>query len=444
MRVKKSGLIIIIICILAAFLIGGAFAFHAYVEGDSLRQSISKRVSRSLHVDGQLAPLIWNGATFRSSKFTATGTGSSKLATLQLTNISAHLNLWELLRWHWVIDRINAEELNAVFATHPSEAPGTPTPTPRPSSSFKLSRFLPSDLSIEKIDLASVNLKWETDHNESGQWLGATVHVRQSAPEHWEIEASGGKVQHAGYPQLQVDEASATLNHNTFEIHHIDTKITAGGELQLKGTIAIDQELEANLDSTVSGLDVEKTLPNSWHMTGRGSGQINYQGDLNRFDQGRFTGLVQIVDSKMDLSPLFGKMQQFVKLGGLDEVRLDSISFNFEYQNQKGRFSNLTALYQDQIRIEGSGSFEPGALDGTVQIGLNSNILAWIPGSGDSVFTEDRDGLHWATAKISGSPEKPKEDLSKRLIGAVEKKMTRDLKDNAKDAAKSLLDLFRH
>jgi hypothetical protein len=43
---------------------------------------------------------------------------------------------------------------------------------------------------------------------------------------------------------------------------------------------------------------------------------------------------------------------------------------------------------------------------------------------------------------ISGTPDQPKEDLTKRLISAFRDKMTKEFKGQAKDAVKSLLDMF--
>ena len=42
----------------------------------------------------------------------------------------------------------------------------------------------------------------------------------------------------------------------------------------------------------------------------------------------------------------------------------------------------------------------------------------------------------------SGTPEQPKEDLTKRLVGAFRDRMTKEFKGQAKDAVKSLLDMF--
>jgi hypothetical protein len=75
-------------------------------------------------------------------------------------------------------------------------------------------------------------------------------------------------------------------------------------------------------------------------------------------------------------------------------------------------------------------------------LGLSPKILGWIPGAEEKVFTEQRDGLGWTTVKISGTPKKPKEDLTKRLITAFRDRMTKEFKGEKKDAIKSLLDMF--
>jgi hypothetical protein len=60
------------------------------------------------------------------------------------------------------------------------------------------------------------------------------------------------------------------------------------------------------------------------------------------------------------------------------------------------------------------------------------------------VFTEERDGLYWAPVQLTGTPQNPKEDLSKRISNALQESVGKEFKDQAKDAIKSFLDLLRH
>ena len=83
-------------------------------------------------------------------------------------------------------------------------------------------------------------------------------------------------------------------------------------------------------------------------------------------------------------------------------------------------------------------------LQGVLQVGLKPEFLDWVPGSLEAVFTEQRDGLNWTTVRLSGTVQEPKEDLSKRILSAVEDRLGRDLRNRLKDTAKSLRDLFKH
>jgi hypothetical protein len=105
--------------------------------------------------------------------------------------------------------------------------------------------------------------------------------------------------------------------------------------------------------------------------------------------------------------------------------------------------SDIRAISQDQIRVEGSCRISPDRLAGELLLGLSPQILGWIPGAEEKVFVDQRAGLRWAKVSISGSPERPKEDLTQRLFAAFRDKMMKEFNGGTKDAVKSLLDLLR-
>jgi hypothetical protein len=439
--VKKSRILIVTALVLVIVLVSGWLGVRSFVQGDNFRQWLSKKVSQSLHVDGQFESLTWEGSSFSSPKFSAIGAGGSKLTSLQLTDVSAHFDFWQIFKWRWVIDRVSVNQVDAVVGKRPTQL--AHAKSSGRVEGVKLPKFLPSDLVIGHIYLPLVNLHWETHQGQTGEWLGASIDAEAGGKDRWEIKATGGMVRHAAFPQLKINDGEASVSHDWIAIHDLDAQVMSGGDLRLKGDIATGHVLNANFGCDFSNLDVARFSPGDWHLTGKSAGHMDYTGDLNQFDKGRFNGSLQIANATIDLSPLLGRVRQLIRLGGLDQVRVDTISVNLDYQNQQGQFSNLLAVYQDEVRLQGSGSFGPERLDATIQIGLAPSVLVWIPGSSDQVFTEDRDGLRWTSAKISGTPEKPKEDLSKRLLGAVQNKMSNEFKNNAKDAAKALLDLFR-
>src|SRR5580692_9284889 len=86
-RLKSFRLLILVAALLMLALFSGWIGFHSFIQSDSFREWLSKRVSRSIHADGQFEPLIWEGSSFRSAGFSAKGVGKSKLRSLQITNL---------------------------------------------------------------------------------------------------------------------------------------------------------------------------------------------------------------------------------------------------------------------------------------------------------------------------------------------------------------------
>ena len=409
------------------------------MHGDLFRAWLSKKVSRSLHADGRLEPLTWEGSNFRSAGFSATGNPKSKLRSLKVTNISAHIDWHQLLKGQFVIDHLNAEKIEAVVGKGLSQPSAEPT---HRAPGFKFSDLLPSRVRVDYFFVGDANLHWQTTLGDSGQFTGTKVTATQRQPDQWDVEAIGGKAQHAAYPVMEVQRAHGTVNRESIVIQDAQAALPGGTSIQLAGNIDIAKQLNATLTANFANLDTNAVFPVAWRFGGKMSGHLVYKGDLDRFEHGEVTGSVKISGAAIDLANVFGTLHQLARFGGLNEVQLDSIATDIRYQERNTQFSNFQASYQDQIRLEGTGSMGPGHIDANLLLGLSPKILGWIPGAEERVFTDQKDGLRWTPVRISGTPEQPKEDLTKRLVSAFRDKMTNEFKGQAKDAIKSLLELL--
>jgi hypothetical protein len=383
--------------------------------------------------------LTWEGASFRSAGFSATGNPKSKLRSLKITNISAHIDWHQLLKGQFVIDNVNVEKIEADVGK------GTAQPSPEAAHQppgFKFSNLLPSQMRVDHFYVGDANIHWRTNRGDSGQFTDAKISGNQKQPDQWDVEAIGGKVQHAAYPLIEIERAEGTINREAITIQEAKAALSGGTAIRIKGNIAIGKRLDAILAADFTDLNTNVVFPVAWRFGGKISGHLIYKGDLDRFEHGEVTGSVKIANAAFDLANVFGTLHQLAKFGGLNEVQLDSIATDIRYQERNARFANFRASYQDQIRVEGSGSIGPDHVDADLVVGLSPKILGWIPGAEEKVFTDQKDGLHWTEVRISGTPEQPKEDLTKRLVSAFRDKMTKEFKGQAKDAIKSLLDML--
>jgi hypothetical protein len=436
----KNRRLLILVPLLGILLISaGWFGLHFLVHSDAFCDWLSRKVSHSIHADGKFEPLTWEGSTFRSAGFSAQGGPRSKLRSIRVTDISAHVDWRQLLKGVFAIDLITVDKVDAVVGKNRGPIPPRPPPDHRePQQSSKV----PIELKIEKLYSASTNIHWQTATGESGEFTETKLTATRTGPDQWDILTVGGTVRHATYPALQVDQLHASVTQDSVSILDANTSVAGGGEIAINGKISTEKQLSAQLNFEFSGLEFNPFVPTDWRIGGKVSGQLTYTGDFDRFEHGEVAGSVKIDGATFDMTNVFPTLRKLAKFGGLNDVRIDSIDANLKYKEQRLELTEIHAASQDQIRVEGSGAITPNRLDGDLVIGLSPKILGWIPGAEDKVFVDQRDGLRWAKVTISGSPSRPREDLTQRLVAAFRDKMTKEFNGDTKDAVKSLLDMF--
>ncbi len=436
---KSRRLLILVPLLIVLLIFAGWSGLHYFVQSDTFSDWLSRRVSRSIHANGKFEPLTWEGSTFRSAGFSAVGGPRSKLRSLQVTNISAHIDWGQLLKGVVAIDLVTVDNVDAVVGKNHGPIPPRPQPNHgEPQQSSKV----PIELQVEKLYAASANLHWQTTTGEPGEYIGAKLTATRTGHDQWDLQAVGGTVRHATYPPLQVDHVHASVSQDSVSILDAKTTVAGGGEIAITGKISTEKQLNTELNFEFSNLELNPLLPAEWRIGGKASGHLTYTGDLDRFEHGEVAGSVKIAGAMFDMTNIFPTLRKLAKFGGLNDVRIDSIDTHLKYKEQQLELTDIQAASQDQIRVEGSGAITPDRLAGDLAIGLSPKILGWIPGAAENVFVDQRDGLRWAKVTISGSPSRPKEDLTQRLIAAFRDKMTKEFNGNTKDAVKSLLDML--
>jgi hypothetical protein len=400
---------------------------------------MDRRVSHSLRAVGQFEPLQWKGATFRSAGFSAQGSDKSKLTSLHASEITARLGWPQILARALVVDELTVGKLDVELGRNAAPVNAAEPP--------KSPLHLPSlniGLLINKVQVQQTALHWKSTHAGPGNLLGTAVVASRKGPDSWQFTATGGSARQANYPAIIIDSTSGKLSDQALIIDQAKLRSEAGGEIALQGAINLRDQLMTKMHADFSGISLGSALPKDWRLAGTADGKLDYAGSLERIEEGGLTGFIQIAQAKFDPSTVFAKLRTLIEAIGWADLSLDSVSANIRYHDRQMDFMDLAARYQDQIRIEGRGTIAADQIDANLLFGLSPRIVSLIPGATDKVFTEERDGLRWAPMKISGPLGQPKEDLSKRLMKAIQEKMTEDFKGNLKDAAKSLLDMLRH
>ena len=81
--------------------------------------------------------------------------------------------------------------------------------------------------------------------------------------------------------------------------------------------------------------------------------------------------------------------------------------------------SDIVLVSEDLVRVMGDLVIDNGKLNGEFRVGIMPGLLAHIPGAETKVFEYGEKGLRWAPLRITGTIDKPNEDLSERIIAAA-------------------------
>jgi hypothetical protein len=430
--------LIVFAAVIICLLFGGGIALYSFVHSGAANEWLTQRLNRSLRVDGKLEPMTWHGLSFFSSGYSGTGRPKSRVRSLDASNISAHLN-WPMLSSRiWDLDRVRVEKANVYLGKPPPNS--GEQKSANSSSGIKLPHLSIFDLQIDRIAINESNLHWSAGQDASGELLGTKIIAIRHGKDSWDVLASGGKAQHTGLPSVTLDSLSASTESKGVTITQAKLLGQNGGTISLNGFVGFEEDQTSRLHAEFAGLPINDLYPETLHLSGIASGSADYTGTIQREATGMITGSLHVDKLRTDWSLFLGEIGSFIKPSGMEDWALDSVDTQVVCRDQHIEFSHLVAKYQDQARVEGNGTIDSGQINARFSLGLSTAILKWLPGVQEKVFTEQRDGFYWAPVQLTGTPQNPKEDLSKRVASALQETIGKELKDQVK----SFLDLLRH
>ena len=92
-----------------------------------------------------------------------------------------------------------------------------------------------------------------------------------------------------------------------------------------------------------------------------------------------------------------------------------------DWRLDNGRYflTNLVLASEGLVRLEGRLELRGRDIDGRLRLGLAPGTLARIPGAETDVFAAGERGLVWASLRLTGTLDHPREDLTDRLVAAA-------------------------
>ena len=446
-RVRKSGiawqakLAIAIVC--AALLASGLFygLIRSYLHGDAFRRLLSEKASKALGTEGEFGAFRWDGLALESASFTANGSGP--LRALQMDGLRTEIGLgglkngvWEITgskvhRLETTLDFTQAKTepsatkaelpLSTVAPSTPSTTPSTPAPTPSRS-------WLPREVKFDGLQIADATINAKLgDKQLIASQLRADL--KSFGRQGHTVDLSGGALELAGnnFPAAKIDRIR--LKHKDDRLFLDQVQLSAWDNARLEASGEIDRDSDRHsIDGNISGVKCSDVLSGDWvkRLSGELETTFSYH---NHSGPALASGKLVLKNGNLTAFPALDALATFSNTQRFRSLAFNDARSDWQWQDGRLTLDNLVIASDGAIRAEGKITIDGENLDGQLNIGLPPEVLAKLPGAASDVFTIDERGMRWAPVRISGATDKPKEDLSGRLMNAAAARILSNLQE---------------
>jgi hypothetical protein len=399
-----------------ALLVAGAVAIMLlnltrYVESDAFRAELEKQTAKGLHFpSGHYAPIRRTGfLTAQSDGFRAEN-GRKAMTKMEAHGITARFNPWGVFLRRWQLDEVHIESGEVGIQTY------EPKPEPSPAKPW-FSIFLPDRVYLKRVWSEPADVTWRLRDEPAGFFgtrLLITPHGRD-----FEYQATGGTMKMALIPDLHLRHTHLLITKTLLTLYRLDLAPDekSDGIIHAEGRAGTREDKSVHFELMFERLPVHDWVPAAWqdHFTGTAFGEIDWVGKNPKLESSTIRGSLQVRDGRVAGLPFLEKLASITKKKSIEHLELNECSLDLDWNSPRVEIKSIAIEDRGKFRIEGSASINQKSLGGTIDLGVAHEYLEWFPNA-EEVFTRERDGYLWTRVHLSGTTEKPEEDLSPRII----------------------------
>jgi hypothetical protein len=399
---------------------------RSYLHSDSFRVLLSKQVSDTLEVEGAFGPLRWDGLAARTGKFE--GSGEGDLLAIRADDVRTEIGLDGFRDGYWLLKSSVVRNLEAtVDARTGDDEPPLPemdvTPPPLPKAKETRSWF-PKEIRYDTVDVENLSAAVVLD---TGELHLKNLRIRAESVANSDavnIEARGGTILTPldWLPEMRLNELKARYLDRTAFLTSAHFRVFENGLLDAAGEWSEDTGAYA-FQGKVTGIDCADLLDDDWAR--RLTGRVLLDYTVEDYGDGpRARGTAEIREGVLTALPLLDSLSAYADTQRFRMLTLHEARSDWEWNDGRFVFTNIRLTSEGLVRISGTLTVgKEGELDGSFRLGLAPGTLSRIPGAETVVFQPGDHGLLWTTLKVTGTLDKPNEDLTSRLIAAAGMRM---------------------
>jgi hypothetical protein len=414
----------------AAVSVAGYMWLRGYLSSKEFRHLIVSEAEKTLRADTTLSPLRWDGFQVNADTFEATG--DAGLRQLTVDGVKTGIDAGGVMRGVWSVSPTRITKLSVTWdsTAKPLPAEDIPVETTAPvKKSTWYDSWIPKKVETDSLivndstlrvitrdgDAVLSGTRWDiepTDSLDKCKLSGRSGEI--TLPYAWAPKANLERV------RMTYQNGQAYLTDATFSVYE-------NGHLDLGGEMDI-AEKSYTLEGSLRDVLCKEVLPPDWRQ--RLTGKLESTFTLRSAKPAPvLKGHLNIHQGMLTALPVLDKLAAYSQSMRFRTLTLHSAECDYEWSGDRIILTNVKLGSEGLVRMEGNITFtrqglgEPYAMNGNFQVGLAPGTLSQIPGAEEDVFTAGPRGLLWASMRLSGTTDDPKEDLSDRLMAAAGARM---------------------
>jgi hypothetical protein len=409
---------LVVIGIIAALLGVGIVLFNPrltrYVESEAFRTELEKQTAKGLHFPaGHYASIRRTGFLSAASERFEARDGKKALKTLDAHGITVRFNPLGVFLRRWQLDTLHIDGGEVGIQVY------EPEPEPTPSKPW-YHIFLPNRVYLRRVWSEPADVTWRF-RNEKGGFFGTRLLITPHGRD-FEYRATGGTMKGAVIPDLALRHTHLLITRELLTLYTLDVapKAESEGFIHAEGTAGTREDKSIDFKVRIGKLPVRDWLPASWRdqVNGVAAGDAHWHGKSPKLEASQVEGSFRVEGGRVRQLPFLEKLASITGKKSIASLELNECSAEMAWNSPKLEIKNIAVADKGKFRIEGALSVREKSLEGAIQLGLAREYLQWLPHA-EEVFPTERAGYLWTTVHLSGTIDKPEQDLSPRIVEAL-------------------------
>lgn len=442
-QVLLVGVVILVLVGLGSFL-GLSSWVGAFLRGEDFRALVAARAGKALAAEVVFDPFQWTGPNVFTERFSATGLEGSRIGSVTANQVRAMVDWRAAWGGAWKVKSIDILELDVLLrggeSHQASKLEDTATPEPPPKTDW-----LPQRFELGFLRAAKSTVRMKDDQGEQTVSLSNSIITLEPKGTSYDLTAKGGTLDVFQLPRMSVDSAQARVSDGAFFLTQSSLQLEESGKIEASGEFGDGSTMQL----TWAEVKVTPFLDQHWQskLTGRLAGEAKVDWPKDKSPSST-VGKFVLTEGRLENVPVLVEVAKFTSSPQFRRMPLQEVSGNFRKQGEVLTVTDFVGESKGLMRLEGGFELrDGGALTGTFRVGVSPQVLQWVPGSREKVFTENRDGYVWTDLQVGGTLAKPTENLTDRLARAMGEQaidegtqILRDVPGGAKEGVRGVLD----